>query len=366
MLAACNEDDTSLYYDVQPFAVGQVVWDASVSTSDREVISDLLDHMVKVEACNFWMGGQAKSYKRANYFSSYGSTPDTIWDASVATLPDTLYRYRHTYNEKGVRISTRRDTLPYVAVYKYLGLPVGPVVEVQMPDYYIGQYEITQRQWLAVMGEGNYPEGIYCKFPEVPRDSAWYAVQGKGDNIPAYNVSYEDAQRFCATLSAKTGLEVRIPTEAEWECAARGGKYSRGYKFAGSDNVTDVAWVYSNAANQNRDDSLRYGPRPVGEQQANELALYDMTGNVSEWVSNSYYQYTNHTSNLVNPQGPSTLGDTLILRGGSWVQRNTADYGLASRKKFIRSSYSKDETQKTGSFYDAIANCGIRIVITAK
>lgn len=365
IIAACDEDDASLYYEKQTFSVGNVTWASGISASDKEVISDLLDHMVKVEACQFWMGAQSKSTRRANYFVGFNGSPDTLWTTdSVYLLPDTVTRYHTVDTIIGGQLTTKKVKYrsAFCAVYKYYGVPVGPVLEVSMPDYYIGQYEITQRQWMAVM-DGKYPEGNYCKFPNVKRDSAWYVCTGKGDDIPAYNVSYDDAVEFCQRLSQKTGLQFRLPTEAEWECAARGGKYSRGYKYAGTDAFSDAGWIYTNACSQNREDSLRFGPRPVGEKLANELGIYDMSGNVSEWVANSFYRYSRQDS--INPQGPAVLGDTLILRGGSWTMKNSADFGLATRKKFIQSSYSK-ESNKTGSFYDAISYCGLRVVVSAK
>lgn len=367
VIAACNEDDHSLYYEPQSFPVGQVMWSSDVNASQKEAISELLSHMVKVEACQFWMGGQNKSYRRVNYFASYNGTPDTLWtNDSVSILPDTVTRYLSVDTIINGQQTTKKVKYrkAFCTVNKYYGVPVGPVLEISMPDYYIGQYEVTQRQWLAVM-DGQYPEGNYCKLPGVKRDSAWYVCTGKGDDIPAYNVSYEDAILFCQRLSAKTGLQFRLPTEAEWECAARGGKYCRGYKYAGTDDYLAAGWCYSNACNQNRDDSLRYGPRPVGEKMANELGIYDMSGNVSEWVANSFYGYSCKDS--INPQGPQAaqLGDTLILRGGSWTMKNSSDFGLATRKKFIQSSYSK-QSNKTGSFYDAISYCGLRVVVSAK
>lgn len=342
-LVACDEDDPSLKYEKQVFPVGEVTWSSSVNASDRAVITDLINNMVKVEQCQFFMGAQGLTYKRVNFFSNF-TYRDTIRDKELAHLND----------------SYRKDT--FCLVYKNAGLWVGPVIECSMPDYYIGRYEITQSQWKAVMGDVQ-PSGNYCKYIDVPRDSAWYACQGKGDNVAAYNISYTDAQLFCKTLSEKTSLEFRLPTEAEWECAARGGRYSRGYKYAGSDNFMDAGWVYENAANKNRSDSLRYGIRPVGEKQPNEIGLYDMTGNVSEWVANSYYRYCYKDS--INPQGLYG-GDTLILRGGSWVMKNYTDFSVANRKKFIQSSYSRDDVHKSGSFYDAIANCGFRIAVTSK
>jgi formylglycine-generating enzyme required for sulfatase activity len=311
---ACDEDDATIPA-AQTFAVGEVTWASDVTKAQREVISNLLNNMVKVEACSFYMGAQFYSNTKPNYASIFSKTDTATW--------------------------------------------VGPVVTLQMPDYYIGRYEVTQGEWKAVM-DGVMPEGNYCKDPSVARTTAWYAATGLGDSIAAYNISYDDANRFVQALSAKTGLAFRLPTEAEWECAARGGRYSLGYKYAGSDSYSDVAWYYSNACSQGigNDD---YGVHAGGLLPGNELKLYDMSGNVSEWVANSYYKYA--AADSINPQG-CYGGDTLIIRGGSWVQKNSTDFSVANRKKFIQSSYIKEDGTRSQSFYDAIGNVGFRVVLS--
>lgn len=310
---ACDETETGLTYTAQPFHVGQVTWAPDVTASDRAVITELINSMVRVDSCLFHMGAQYATSKAANYFSGYQASDTATW--------------------------------------------VGPVLTVSMPDYYIARYEVTQGQWRAVMGDV-LPTGRYCKLPDVERNAPWYAETGLGDRIAAYNISHADALAFCRELSRKTGLPFRLPTEAEWECAARGGRYSKGYRYIGAESIDEVAWYKANASDPGVG-ATTYGVHAGGERQPNELGLCDMNGNVAEWVAGSYYKYS--AADTINPQGPATLGDTLILRGGSWVQGQARDFCPANRKKFIVSSYPTEE-----SFHSAIAFCGLRVALSVQ
>lgn len=127
-----------------------------------------------------------------------------------------------------------------------------------------------------------------------------------GDNLPVESVSYEDVKTFITKLNEKTGKTFRLPTEAEWEYAARGGKKSKGYKYSGSNNIDDVAWYYGNSNNKTH---------PVKTKRPNELGIYDMSGNVWEWCSDNYGAYS--SSSQTNPTGPSS-GSYRVDRGGSW------------------------------------------------
>ncbi len=164
-----------------------------------------------------------------------------------------------------------------------------PAHKVTLSDYYIGQTEVTQALWEAVMG-GNPSRRI-------------------GDNLPVEQVSWNDCQVFIQKLNQLTGKQFRLPTEAEWEYAARGGRKSRGYKYAGGNNIGSVAWYDDNSGNE---------MHPVATKQANELGIYDMSGNVWEWCSDWYGDYT--SSSQSDPQGPSS-GSDRVGRGGGYFSR---------------------------------------------
>jgi formylglycine-generating enzyme required for sulfatase activity len=166
-----------------------------------------------------------------------------------------------------------------------------PAHSVSLNNYSIGKYEVTQGLWKAIMG--GYPG-------EAPSPSS-----GLGDNYPVYNVSWSDATAFIGKLSELTGKNYRLPTEAEWEYAARGGKHSQGYEYSGSYDVSSAAWYDGNSGSCH----------PVGAKSPNELGIYDMSGNVWEWCYDWYDFYDN--SDQSNPQGP-TGGAFRVIRGGSW------------------------------------------------
>lgn len=162
-----------------------------------------------------------------------------------------------------------------------------PVHQVTLTkDYYMGKYEVTQALWKAVMG----------------RIPSFF----EGDNLPVEWVSWNDCQKFISKLNKMTGRRFRLPTEAEWEYAARGGKKSRGYQYSGSSNISDVAWYDGNSGSKTH---------PVGTKQANELGIYDMSGNVYEWCQDSYVSYV--SASQTNPTG-AVSGAFRVGRGGGW------------------------------------------------
>lgn len=162
-----------------------------------------------------------------------------------------------------------------------------PIHSVTLSDYYIGKFVVTQALWKAIMG----------KNPSEFRD----------DNRPVERVSWNDAQEFIRKLNQKTGANFRLPTEAEWEYAARGGNKSRGYKYSGSNTIRKVAW-YDRTTHE-------VGTKPVGTKSPNELGIYDMSGNVWEWCQDWYGKY--NSASQTNPKGPTT-GTNRVQRGGGF------------------------------------------------
>ena len=175
-----------------------------------------------------------------------------------------------------------------------------PAHEVTLSSYCIGQTEVTQALWQAVMGS----------------NPSYFSSRNNYDtNLqrPVEFVSWNDCQTFITKLNQLTGKTFRLPIEAEWEFAARGGNRSKGYKYSGSNNPDDVAWYWFNIPSHNEE----YGTtQTVATKAPNELGLYDMSGNVFEWCQDRYGSYSSDAQ--TNPVGPST-GYGRVFRGGSWL-----------------------------------------------
>ena len=206
---------------------------------------------------------------------------------------------------------------------RYVAYDEKPVHYVTLSDYHIGETEVTQELWQAVMGS----------------NPSYF----KGDNQrPVENVSWDDCQEFIKKLNRLTGKKFRLPTEAEWEYAARGGKYSNDYvyKYSVSNNADEVAWYHDNSG---------YETNPVKTKKANKLGLYDMIGNVCEWCNDWYGYYQSNSQ--TNPTGPSR-GERRVLRGGSWC------YYCDWRDWRVRVSYRGDGTPD-----DRYRDSGLRLAL---
>jgi formylglycine-generating enzyme required for sulfatase activity/predicted Ser/Thr protein kinase len=193
-----------------------------------------------------------------------------------------------------------------------------PVHQVTLSDFYLGKYEVTVAEFRVFVNNTGYKtdaengDGSF-----ILANGEWGQKAGinwrhdtKGetaqDNHPVIHVNWNDAKAYCDWLSKKSGKTYRLPTEAEWEFGARGGKQSKGFEYAGSNNLGDVGWHSGNSGNKTH---------AVGEKLPNELGLYDMSGNVLECCSDWYEEYP--SGSQTNPTGP-TSGLFRVVRGGSW------------------------------------------------
>jgi len=204
------------------------------------------------------------------------------------------------------------------------------VRRVKLKDFYIGVLEITQEQWEKVTGGTIYRARDHYNSKDANLNSV-------GKDFPMYYVSWNDAMMFCRLLSEKTGKTYTLPTEAQWEYAARGGKFASGTKYAGSNTIDDVAWYLDNNAG-----SLH----PCGQKQANALGIYDMSGNAWEWCKDGYKPQYN-PSELNNPTGPTDDFGIKVLRGGSCYE-NASGCRVAARFHGVQSY--------------AFSNVGFRVV----
>jgi formylglycine-generating enzyme required for sulfatase activity len=184
-----------------------------------------------------------------------------------------------------------------------------PIHSVTVSDFHIGKYEVTQKEWREIMGTN----------PSSFKDC---------DNCPVETVSWDDVQEFLKKLNTKTGKNYRLPTEAEWEYAARGGNQSKGYTYSGSNTISSVAWYDENSYSLGSEHK-NYGTNSVGQKSSNELGIYDMSGNVWEWCSDWYGSDYYKNSSFNNPQGASS-GTYRVLRGGAWGSK-PADCRIAFR-----------------------------------
>ena len=172
----------------------------------------------------------------------------------------------------------------------YAAFDEKPSIQVSVSSFYLAEAPVTQALWIEIMGDN--PSHF------------------KGDNLPVERVSWEDCQEFIKRLNIQTGMKFRLPTEAEWEYAARGGQYSKHLKYAGANDNTksDYMWLKENSQSQSHE---------IKTKLANELGLFDMSGNISEWCSDWYFNSYANNGERINPKGPSS-GVAKVYRGGSW------------------------------------------------
>lgn len=242
-LQSCNKDNTK-NETINGFDIN---WTGDLGKKEKDAVRDMISNMVKVEAGTFYMGAQKDSVEY------------------------------YCYDEEATSIE-------------------GPVHEVTISEFYINKYEVTQLLWEAIMGET----------PNDENDMQWEDEFGKGDNYPAYRISYDEVETFIGKLNEYTGLRFSLPTEAQWEYAAKGGKNTSYSLYAGGGNVLEVAWIDSNSDKCSE----------VGKKDANGLGLYDMSGNVWEMCQDWYYDYTEEA--VTDPVGEEYNQGYKVFRGGSW------------------------------------------------
>ena len=242
-LQSCNKDNTK-NETINGFDIN---WTGDLGKKEKDAVRDMISNMVKVEAGTFYMGAQKDSVEY------------------------------YCYDEEATSLE-------------------GPVHEVTVSEFYINKYEVTQLLWEAIMGET----------PNKEKDMQWEDEFGKGDNYPAYRISYKEVETFIGKLNEYTGLRFSLPTEAQWEYAARGGKNTYYELYAGGGNVLEVAWIDSNSDKCSE----------VGKKDANGLGLYDMSGNVWEMCQDWYYDYTEEA--VTDPVGEEYNQGYKVFRGGSW------------------------------------------------
>ena len=242
-LQSCNKDNTK-NETINGFDIN---WTGDLGKKEKDAVRDMISNMVKVEAGTFYMGAQKDSVEY------------------------------YCYDEEATSLE-------------------GPVHEVTVSEFYINRYEVTQLLWEAIMGET----------PNKEKDMQWEDEFGKGDNYPAYRISYNEVETFIGKLNEYTGLRFSLPTEAQWEYAAKGGKDTYYSLYAGGGNVLEVAWIDSNSDKCSE----------VGKKNANGLGLYDMSGNVWEMCQDWYYDYTEEA--VTDPVGEEYNQGYKVFRGGSW------------------------------------------------
>lgn len=201
------------------------------------------------------------------------------------------------------------------------------VRNITLSGFYIGIMEVTQSQWERVMG---------TTIQQQKAKAGYNSLYGVGSDFPIYYVNWSEAMEFCRILSEKTGKKYTLPTEAQWEYAARGGQRANYDRYAGSSRIEDVAWYSGNSKST---------IHPCGKMNANALGLYDMSGNVSEWCAdwyNSYYK----SDDTRDPLGVSN-GDFRVQRGGNWE----------GKMQLCRVAYRQYDKPQNRTY-----KCGFRVV----
>lgn len=251
-------------------------------------------------------------------------TDGSTWNLKDICIDAKYYEHRDKIITSMLNKSFDQDAISGTFTMGNAGwVDTDPPSKVTLSDFLISRYEVTQEQWECIMGSN--------------------PSYDKGNNKPVTNVSWNDCQTYIQELVRITGIPFQLPTEAQWEFAARGGKKSKGYKYAGSNSLDDVAWYLGNSSNTIHE---------VGLKKPNELGLYDMSGNVWEWCLDYDGKY--NAKSKKDPSGPDS-GKDRIVRGGSHYENATVgNEGFSNFWVFARGRF-KDT--------DMYSNLGFRLVI---
>ena len=259
-LQSCNKDNTK-NETINGFEIN---WTGDLGKKEKDAVREMITNMVKVESGTFYMGAQKDSVEF------------------------------YCYDENATSLE-------------------GPVHEVTVTEFYINKYEVTQLLWESIMG----------LTPNDENDMQWEKEYGLGDKYPAYRISYKEVETFISKLNEYTGLNFALPTEAQWEYAAKGGANTNYELYAGDGNVLEVAWIERNSDKSSE----------VGMKKPNGLGLYDMSGNVWEMTQDWYYDYSEEA--VTDPIGEAYNEGYKVFRGGSWYTNDQSARVTARSKQGI-------------------------------
>ncbi len=336
----CNAGDSVAASSVDGMFVS-LLFNGIQLYNDERINKDMIQEWYWVDSQEDWaLSTEFSTYRIPEVESTYSSALVMLLLDCSSVLEDSFGELKHaakTFIERMENYTAAPDTIP--GLYTVNGVSF-QMVEVEGGTFKMGVDSVAYETGLANIDELPAHEVTVSTFSiaetEVTQE-LWQAVMDSNPSNftddpqrPVENVSWEDCQEFINRLNALTGMNFRLPTEAEWEYAANGGNMGTGTLYSGSEDISNVAWYYSNSYVVGSG-SPDYGTHAVATKEANELGLFDMTGNVFEWCSDWYGTYNEEPQ--TDPAGPEA-GIQRVVRGGSWIStsrdsRNTSRNGEA-------------------------------------